>query len=206
MSNIRNLDDARKERELKRLLDTIIDDLGVNEGRLSDMIGAAPENIRNAILDALENNKIYQELNKIKANEDELNGIDSDACHNMVCPKFIQTETKNYCKAGPICAQGCLFRMMEPPISDPWQRLPSHPEAIRMLQRAGQLKPDDFGEWNGTAFIFYNNVKALWTAYINLLIDTGKINKAIFVCDDGEKVTDFVETQKRALKVLKKGL
>jgi len=203
MSNVKNIEDARKEREMKKILDAIIDDLGVDAERLGIMIAAAPDDIREAVSEAMERYEIYNELKQIKAQEDEAEGIPADACYNGVCPKHNQS----HCDDGPMCAQGCIFRMVQTPPSDPFQKLPSHAEAIRMLQRLGELKPDDFGAWNGTDFIFHENVKDLWKAYIDLLVETGKINNSIFTRSDGTEVEDFGEKQKqakRALKVLKR--
>lgn len=84
--------------------------------------------------------------------------------------------------SGGVEAHGCIFRMVERPPCDPFRRLPSHAEALRMLARAGLLDPDDFGHWNGTDFAQRQATSTLWWAYVRLLIESGKITGA----DSGE--------------------
>jgi hypothetical protein len=222
MSNIRNINNARRDRELKKFADIILEDLGNSAEEIALIADAAPDDIRNGIIEALERKEMWDALKEIKAQEDEAEGKPADTCHNMVCPKFQQSEFRNetiedtgftyykfsgksnYCTDGAMCAQGCIFRMSEQPPSDPFDRIPSHAEAVRMLQREGLLQPDEFGHWNGTDFIFHKNIKKLWEAYINLLVETGKIDKAIFILEDGTEKQDFGEMQKQAKKELLK--
>jgi len=58
-------------------------------------------------------------------------------------------------------------------------RIPSHAEAIRMLQRAELFQPDRFGHWNGTDYAQRRATKTLWWAYVGLLVKVGEIDRAV---------------------------
>ena len=108
---------------------------------------------------------------------------------------------RNYCSRGVDFAQGCCFRMTEDPPSDPFRRLPSHAEALRMLARAGLLKPDDFGRWNGTNFALRENTRKLWWAYVRMLVESGRISAFPFE-HEGEVMHDKGKQADAALVTL----
>ncbi len=201
MSKISSLEEARKNKELKRVIDAIIEDLQCDPLTLSELMGVEREDLEDSIHDALERKEIYRQLNVISAEEDINKGIKADQCYNAVCPRFARSNNKNYCSKGIDEAQSCMYRMKDKPPSDPWQSIPSHTEAVRMLQRANLLIPDEFGEYNGTDFMQKNNVRKLWVAYINLLADTKKINRAVFKSSSGEE-SDYATMGKSAIKIL----
>lgn len=184
------LAEARQKRDRKKLADAVMEDMGVSADKLAAISEVAPDEVREAILDGLQRQEMYRELGRRHAVEDEAEGVPGDRCCNGVCPRHKQTEhesvdpvtslvsysgRRNYCTDGVNGAQGCIYRMSHHPPSDPFRRLPSHQEAVNMLARAGLLKGDDFGQWNGTDFAFHQNTEKLWFAYLQALKDLGKI-------------------------------
>lgn len=191
-----NLDAKRTERAQDRLVDAMLDSMGLDAEGLAALVDSAPAEIRDAVLRSLERQEGYRALDQQHAAQDEAEGIPADRCCNMVCPSYQQFERleeqpdrslrpvgpRDRCKGGAEEAHGCIFRMVERPPCDPFRRLPSHAEALRMLARAGLLDPDDFGHWNGTDFAQRQATSTLWWAYVRLLIESGKITGA----DSGE--------------------
>lgn len=188
------------------ILTAIGSDLSVEQ--VAELTETAPDAVGQALAEAVERARAYREFDLIRAARlEERTGIKPDECWNAVCRDFVEIEhVRGRDKAGefeiskpgsyPRCgkrdnAMGCIFRMQEQPPSDPFADIPSHAEAVRMLQRAGLLKPDEFGKWNGTDFAFRGAVSKLWWAFVRLLVDTGKIPAAMFTCDDGEQVPDM---------------
>ena len=76
--------------------------------------------------------------------------------------------------------------MTEYPPSDPFTRIPSWAEAVRMLMRNDLLEPDDFGQYNGTDFAQRENTHKLWWAYVDLLQESGKIPRYFLENSDVE--------------------
>jgi hypothetical protein len=196
-----DLDEPRRRRARHELADRLLEDFGGDAETLGAIVGTAPDQIREDIHEALERQVAYRAMRQRRAAMDESEGIPADRCCNMVCPEYKQSEgqrevdsgdgvahiedfgKRDYCTEGSDRAQGCIFRMAEHPPSDPWERYPSHAEAIRMLQRLGKVKPDDFGHWNGTAFAQQEATAKLWWAYLDMLVETGKISAHPFEGD-----------------------
>lgn len=172
MSDPIDIAQARSDKERRQLADAILEQIGGPPAELlADVIGGAPEEIRDALLEAAERQGMYKALAQEHAAADEQHGIPADQCFNSPCSHW----REGRCAQGVENAQTCLFRMVELPPGDPFRRLPSHAEALRMLMRAGLLEPDSFGHWNGTDFAFKLATRALWFAFIDLLIKTGKV-------------------------------
>lgn len=185
------LKSARRKRTKRELGDAILQDLGMpGAGALGVTIGTAPEVIQDAVMEAAERSQLYASVDLRRAQEREARGIRPEACFNSVCSDNTYNTggiDGNVCKDG---VQSCRFRMQEAPPSDPFSDTPSHVEAVRMLQRLGALKPDQFGKWNGTDFAQRSSTNKLWWAYIALLIETGKIPEHVIEFEDGEKMQD----------------
>lgn len=175
--------------------------------QIAELTGSAPAEIGQALVEAVERAKAYREFDAHRAALLEEQGIKPDECHNAVCKHhvpmghlhLVDENGMGYEVADPAThprcgnrenATGCIFRMLEHPPSDPFANIPSHAEAVRMLQRAGLMKPDDFGKWNGTDFAFRGAVSKLWWAFVRLLVETGKIERSTLTLDDGEQVED----------------
>lgn len=185
----------RQERARHELGDAILDDLGAPDAdRLAQTVDSTPDMVREAMVEALERNRLWREHDRQRAACDEAEGLPGDRCCNMVCPEYRQNEgwekqpdgsllpvnaRKDFCQRGAVAAQGCMFRMREHPPSDPFIRLPSHAEAVHMLQRAGLLTPDDFGRYNGTDFAQRRETRRLWWAYVDALIACGRVDPAL---------------------------
>jgi hypothetical protein len=202
--DVGDIEDARRKRAVVELTDALVEDLGAPPVNvMAAIVGAAPETIRVALVEGLQRNEIYAELDRQHALRDEAEGLPADRCCNMVCSRFCQNEgwkeveavdghrhlvpvsdRKNFCEGGFKVAQQCMFRMTDPPPSDPFTRLPSWAEAVRMLQRAGLLQPDEFGHYNGTDFAFHGSTQKLWWAYVGLLVSTGRIASFPVESDD----------------------
>ena len=191
---------ARRARANKQLAERVMSDLGgPSPEQLAEILGAAPKEIASAIAESLERDEAYHALDRDHAKMDEAEGLPADRCCNMVCAHYRQNEgyvevtstsefdgksfkhlvpkskRANFCAGGAERAQQCMFRMTEHPPSNPFVRLPSWAEAVRMLQRNGLLEPDEFGHYNGTDFAQQRNTRKLWFSYIKLLVETGKI-------------------------------
>jgi len=188
------LAEARDKKIKKDTADAIMTELGVNAEGLAAIAESAPDEIRKAILDGLERQNIYRAIGRRHAEADEAEGIPGDRCCNMVCEKFKQSERvtykddgvgryqvqegkRDYCLEGVDGAQGCVYRMSERPPSDPFSRIPSHAEAVRMLMRAGLMPGDEFGHFDGTDFAFHKHTRELWFSYLDALMELGKIPK-----------------------------
>lgn len=193
----------RRERDRQKLSDAILQDLGIDADGIAALVDGAPPQIRDALIASVTRQQHYREIDHQHAAADEAEGIPADRCCNMVCPNYVQFDgfeerdgrlipigVPNRCKGGAEEAQGCMFRMVDRPPSDPFRRLPSHAEALRMLMRAGLLEPDEFGHWNGTDFAAREATSRLWWAYVNLLLETGRIA----VADEGEAANKALAT------------
>ena len=98
-----------------------------------------PEEISQGIKDAIERNKLYSLMNDRRAKVYyEKYGIHPATCRNSVC-----SDCHSQCctsKSSPI---GCLFRMTGSPPNDlnyDEEYLPTHKEALDMLEKHGLLK------------------------------------------------------------------
>lgn len=199
----------RRERKAKRDAgEAILEALGGPPiEQLAELVSGAPDQIAEAMLEAVERGKMYRALTQLQAETLEAQGIPPDYCANAVCRDFVPANTLklydeklgDYEQGDPAshsrCGANrppasCLYRMTEGPPCDPFTIIPSHAEAIRMLARAGLHKPDDFGHWNGTDFAHRGAVSRLWFKFIEMLVDAGKIEPSMFVMDDGEEVPD----------------
>lgn len=207
MSN--ELERAREKKAKAEAGQAILDALGgPTVEYIAQLTDSAPAEIGQAMVEAVERAKAYREFDAHRAALlEEQTGIKPDECHNAVCKHHVpmghlhlvdekgmsyeveDPATHPRC-GGRSSATGCIFRMLEDPPSDPFINIPSHAEAVRMLQRAGLLKPDDFGKWNGTDFAFRGAVSKLWWAFVRLLVETGKIERSMLTLDDGEQVED----------------
>lgn len=211
-----DLEIARLKRGRRQLADAAMKELGVDAERLAALTESAPEEIRDAILDGLERAGMYRTLALRQAAEDEAEGVPGERCCNAVCPEYrqsegqeerpsdipgaveiVQTGRRDFCARGAAHAQGCVFHQRERPPSDPFRRLPSHAEALRMLMRAGLLEPDEFGKYDGTDFALRENTRRLWWAFIGLLVETGRIPGG----DDRGAQSDAARAMLRALDV-----
>ena len=86
---------------------------------------------------------------------------------------IVFTGREDFCKEGT--AQGCIFRLLEHPYSDPFVEIPSHNECVRILQRIGYIRGSSFEEELGTNFMQRNATRKLWHAYVLLLVETGRV-------------------------------
>jgi hypothetical protein len=207
---IDDLQPRRDAREKTKAGQAILDSLGsgMSVEQLAELTESAPAEIGQALVEAAERAKVYRSLDLIKQARQEEAGIRPGECWNGACKDHVPAAmlrkrdhvgeyeigdptSWHRCGRGDDKAVSCIFRMIEQPSSDPFSDIPSHAEAIRMLQRAGLLKPDEFGKWNGTDFAFRGAVAKLWWAHVKLLVETGKIPAAMFTCDDGEQVPDM---------------
>jgi len=208
---------ARRRKARNELADAVLTDMGGSAEQLSAMFDGVPDQIRQAVVESLERQQAYRSIRTRHAAQDEAEGIRPRACHNGACEAYKQSEgvrevdngdmtyyedfgERDFCTRGVDFAQGCMFRMVEQPPSDPFRRLPSHAEALRMLMRAGLLKPDDFGQWNGTDFAQRENTRKLWWAYVDMLVATGRISAHPFehegetMFDRGKQTNDALVT------------
>ena len=187
---VSDIEDARSKRDAKALADGLLDHLGVDADGLAMLCDTAPAEIRTAVLDALVRGEMYYAHAQASAAAQEAAGVPADRCLNMVCPHYKQADWEksddgsirpvgpmNRCTLGGIEAQGCLFRMLETPPNDlAVPGMPSHAEAIRMLQRAGLVGDSgDPSSHDGTDFWRAWRTERLWRAYLALLVETGRV-------------------------------
>ena len=201
-----DLDKARRKKAQRQLVDQTLESLfnvPAEEAKnlLASVAEASDSEISTAMLEAMHRQEAYRQVNLKHAQEDELEGIPADLCCNQVCRDNVEKEGKPFCGQGVLRAQDCMFRMSEPPPRDPFSRLPSHAEALRLLQREGLMKPDEFGHWNGTDFAFRKQSEKLWWAYVKLLVETGKI--PTFPFEEGRH--ELIEDAYVELGLLSKG-
>lgn len=182
------LSKLRQKNQQANIANAVADDLGVSLSGLASMVGATEEAVQKGLLDCLERNRIYKAAEERDKQLEREQGLDPDTCHNGVCPNCQQYEHEhtdpntglitfsgrtNYCTEGS--AQGCIFRLKEHPYSDPFVDIPSHNECVRILQRIGYIRNDDFGKALGTDFMSHQAISKLWSAYIQLLVETGRV-------------------------------
>jgi len=203
-----DLSEKRREKARQELGEHVLNELGGSAEQLAAMVDGAPDQIREAVVEAMERQQAYRSIDRRHAAEDEAKGIPGDRCCNAVCVEHRASEgqrevespeglvaiedfgKRDFCAGGWERAQQCMFRMTEGPPSDPFARYPSYAEAIRMLMRAKLLEPDSFGKWNGTDFAFSQATSKLWWAYIDLLVETGKISAFPIETDDEDAMVD----------------
>ncbi len=189
---------ARKKKSENKVADIVLKDLGISATGLAELAGTDSDEIRKSIVEALKRQELYNVLYDNRAAEDEARGLPADRCCNMVCGKYRQSDgwesdprgarypllpisdRHDFCTEGASEAQGCMFRMTEKPPNALFEQIPSHAEAVRMLQRAGLLQPDEHGKYNGTDFAFHNATRKLWFAYCDMLVKTGRIGPEDF--------------------------
>jgi hypothetical protein len=188
-----SLDQKREEKQQREFVDGVADSLGVDVEGLAEMMGGAPDDARQAIVDRIELDMMYKAHDRRREEQERAQGRDPDECHNMVCEHYVQHERtrevpsadypdlaeivpegrSNFCKQGG--AVSCIFRLLEHPPSDPFVDIPSHHECLRILQRIGYVRGDSFENELGTNFMFSRNTKSLWMAYVLLLVETGRV-------------------------------
>ena len=195
------LDVRRKKTNRQRLGKALLDHFGGDsfEDDIASLTGAAPDGIREAMVDALERGEMINAILVAEAAQEDRPGH----CANAVCRDWIQSEGEesvkhssgaveirqigrlSFCGLGDAEACGCLFRMKEqPPNSlDGCEPIPEWAEAINMLRRAGLLKPDEFGRYDGTNFALHSNMRVVWWSLVDLLIENGRIEGS-WVDDD----------------------
>lgn len=102
-------------------------------------------NLREAIQEARERNDILVQHLKNVAENNKKQGLEPNPCFNSVCEKHksIFGERTHYCE-DEYFSHGCLFRMLEsPPNSLNYSGyMPTHKEALDMLEKNGLLKGD----------------------------------------------------------------
>jgi len=183
-----SLDERRAKKQQADFADAVAESLGVSTTGLADMVGTSVEDVQQGFLDAMERHSMYRAHDEALKERERQQGLDPDTCHNAVCDRCVQFEhthtdpstgevtfsgRKNFCKEGS--AQGCIFRLLEHPYSDPFVDIPSHNECIRILQRIGYTRQGSFEEELGTNFMAYKNTRKLWEAYVLLLVETGRV-------------------------------
>lgn len=181
---------------------TLLQQLRASPDELIDCtIGIAPIEIQERIVSTLHKGKLI-DINVV-AYEGARHKLMPNECHNIVCTDYIPVDD-NY--NHNVCGQrddshNCLYRMEDPPPNtlDYATPMPSHLEAIHILNRFGLVSPDNHGHWNGTDFVMRNQTNKLWWAFVGLLIETGKIPNNTFKFDDGVIGKDYGENSKDAL-------
>ncbi len=190
-NKVASLDEKRAEKERADFAKGVAENMGVTIDGLAEIAGDSVEGIQGALIEAMERQTMYRAHDERKKERERKLGMDPDTCCNAVCEFYVQhenahTETadselerivftgrENYCKNGS--AQGCIFRLLEHPYSDPFVDIPSHNECIRVLQRIGYVRGGDFEAELGTNFMHRKNTRKLWHAYVLLLVETGRV-------------------------------
>lgn len=176
---------SKKAKNKQALGKALLDHLGgeVLESTIAALTDTAPDEIREAIADALHRGETIHRLHVDEASREENPGY----CANLVCKDWVQSEGEEEVPHSSGAAEireacDCLFRMKEPPPNHldgvTCQPIPEWSEAINMLRRAGLLEPDEWGRYNGTDFALQPNISKLWWTLVDLLVETGKIDKS----------------------------
>ena len=186
-NKVSSLDEKRAEKQRADFAETVADNLGVTTEGLAAMTGDSVEGIRGALLEAMERQTLYRAHEERGKERERKRGMDPDRCCNGPCEFYVQREhehcdetsgeitssgRRDFCKEG--MAQGCIFRLLEHPYSDPFVDIPSHNECVRVLQRIGYVR-GDFEEEVGTNFMRHQATRKLWHAYVLLLVETGRV-------------------------------
>jgi hypothetical protein len=185
-----SLTEKRAEKQRADFADSVAEELGVTTEGMAAMVGTTTDEVREGFLEALERQAMYRDIEERVAEREKSAGRDPDECNNAVCPHHVQHEHEhiaeedglitysgrsNYCDRTPGNPQGCRFRMKDPPLCDQFGTIPSHAECARVLQRIGYLREDEFGGEVGTDFMFHQNTKKLWIAFVKLLVETRRV-------------------------------
>jgi hypothetical protein len=186
-----DLSARRRHKARQRVGAAVADALGVTAEGIAEIVGdGCPDQIRDAFASAFELGEMKRAVAERMAAEEDTPGH----CCNAVCRQWRQSEgqeivgelheikltgRQSYCNEGAAAATDCLFRMRTQPPSSldtvSCARLPEWSEAINLLRQAGLLEPDEFGRWEGTNFAF--KVSRLWWALVDLLVETGRIER-----------------------------
>lgn len=193
------LAERRHSRNKQQLGDALLRHLGEDfeglERIIEDLTDTAPPEIREAMAEAFEGGKMIHSMHVEEAAREDCPGY----CANAVCRNWVQSEgeeeipsdlgfveirqtgRESFCGLGNHEAYGCLFRMKLPPPNSlcgvTGEPLPEWSDAIDMLRHAGLLEPDEFGKYNGTDFALQGNFRIVWWALVELLVETGRIEK-----------------------------
>lgn len=193
-----DLGKKRRQKAMNALADAALESVGWTVDELAAAVGEAPDAIQKGMLESLQRQKLYQEYDAACAAKDRAAGRDPQECHNVVCRHHAVEE---YRCLQEHYAGGCTYNMRESPPNDldctGEVGYPSHAEAIRMLQRAGLLAPDEFGRWNGTDFALHKSTRRLWWAFVALLVETGRAPR---VFREGEVEPELCEATSEAKK------
>lgn len=188
MSDVVDLHERRVQKQRTEFADGVAKDLGVTVDGLAVLVEDTPDGVCEGLLDCVERNLMYRAADERDKERERQRGLDPDRCCNGPCKFYVQHEHEHrnemtgeitfsgrndFCKEGT--AQGCIFRLLEHPYSNPFVDTPSHNECIRVLQRIGYVRGDDFEEELGTNFMFHKNTRKLWEAYVLLLVETGRV-------------------------------
>ncbi|ASV44271.1 hypothetical protein PBI_SCTP2_256 [Salicola phage SCTP-2] len=187
------LENKRQQEKNDKIIEQFEKQLDISPGELNslvnDTLGIDIDNdsLSESVQEAMDRAEMYKSWMRKKEKEDQEKGYDPQQCYCEVCPEQVRSESieyiynddgsfyekstgrQNYC--GAEIAQDCLYRMKEPPINTVsyGEDIPSYKEALNILARNNLIEPDDFGEYNGTDFFRYKNVKTLWFSFCKLL-------------------------------------
>jgi len=168
-----DIEKARINKENKQTVSAVCEHMGVTVDELSSILSTDKSVVENALLEAIERNKIYNHIDRIQAEQEISEGLDPSSCYNEVCSENAEGHCSQHVNYN---TQSCVYRMKEPPPSDPFHPYPSHAECVRILQRIGYVHNDEFGHCYGTDFAFHRATNKLWFAYIRLLAETKRIS------------------------------
>jgi hypothetical protein len=188
MNNVISLEDRREKIRQDNLVHAVATNLGVSIEGLAEMLECDVDDVREGLVECLKRNLMwkhyYEKLKEREAAQDK----DPNTCCNAVCLHYVQSEyehidpetgeltfsgREDYCSEEG--AQGCAFRLLEPPPADPLVAVPSYNECVRILQRIGYIRPDSFGAHRGTDFSINMSTQRLWIAYVKLLVETDRV-------------------------------
>jgi hypothetical protein len=189
MSDVISIEEKIRKKQTAQFANAVADSLGVTPEGLAEMVDAPLDSIHEGLIEAFQRQSLYRAHNEAIKERERKKGMDPDTCFNGVCDRHVQHEHEhqnpetgritfsgrsNFCKEGR--AQGCIFRLLEHPYSDPFVDIPSHNECVRILQRIGYVRGGSFEEELGTNFMFSKNTSKLWQAYVILLVETGRLD------------------------------
>lgn len=131
MSNVISFEQAKQEKILTRLTDSILGEIGLGQMDLTE-----------AFFAAIENAKMIDGLLQQKSEERAAAGLEPNPCFNRVCSEWRdEVGHRDYCARAYEC-HGCIMQMTSFPPNhldyaiDP---LPSHSEAIALLEHYGHI-------------------------------------------------------------------
>ncbi len=190
--------------EIGKAADAILGELGSpSADELGEIIGCSPTEIQVALMDAVERSRMYRAFDWREMKRQKVKGIQPGFCANLAC----DDNRGDGCDLGDVEAVSCLFRMLDsPPNRLSYDcDIPSHKEALNMLSRAGMLSPGHYGRYNGTDFAHRKSTRKLWWSFVDLMVETGRIQRQFFKHDDGEETVDRGKESDLAKQCLSEG-